>query len=64
MAEIAKRLGKFMKEKSYEPGECLTEVARQPSKESGAWLYKLKCSGCQRMSLETVSTACITQRLQ
>ena len=34
MAEIAKRLGKFMKEKSYEPGECLTEVARQSSKVS------------------------------
>ena len=29
MAEVAKRLSNFMKEKSYEPGECLTEVHAQ-----------------------------------
>ena len=61
MAEIAKRLGKFMKEKSYEPGECLTEVAQLPFKVSGLLNYKLKCSGCRRaaMSRETVNTACM-----
>ena len=29
MAEVAERLGKFMKEKIYEPGERLTEVHAQ-----------------------------------
>ena len=41
MAEVAKRLGKFMKEKSYEPSECLTEVHTQILQPATAACLKL-----------------------